>query len=62
MGLTVNPETRLVTKDLPQAQLAIACIAGLIESLGSAVPQAERDDLDRLLAGLRLNFVRQSAP
>ncbi len=62
MGLTANPETGLVAKDLPQAQLAIDCIAGLIESLGSAVPKPERDDLERLLADLRLNFVRQSAP
>ena len=62
MGLTVNPETRLVAKDMPQAQLAIDCIAALVEGLGSAVPQAERDDLERLLADLRINFVRQSAP
>jgi hypothetical protein len=60
MGLTVDPATKLVVKDLPQARLAIDCIASLVEHLGPAIAPHERDELDRILADLRINFVRQS--
>lgn len=61
LGLTVHPVTHLVVKDLPQARLAIDCLAALVERLGTSVTTAERDEMERLLADLRINFVRQSA-
>ncbi|MFQ5802301.1 MAG: DUF1844 domain-containing protein [Candidatus Methylomirabilales bacterium] len=60
MGLIPNPATRLVAKDLLQARLAIDCTAALIEQLSPLAAPAEREELQHMLADLRLNFVRQS--
>jgi hypothetical protein len=60
MGLIANPATRLVAKDLPQARLAINCVAALIEHLSPLAPPAERDAFQQMLTDLRLHFVRQS--
>jgi hypothetical protein len=60
MGLIPHPATRLVAKDLPQARLAINCVAALIEHLGPVAPAAERDALQQMITELRLHFVRQS--
>lgn len=60
MGLIPNPATRLVAKDLPQARLAINCVAALIEHLSPLAPPAERDALQQVVTELRLHFVRQS--
>jgi len=60
MGLIANPATRLVAKDLPQARLAINCVAALIEHLSPLAPPAERDALQQMVTELRLHFVRQS--
>ncbi|MFQ5847440.1 MAG: DUF1844 domain-containing protein [Candidatus Methylomirabilales bacterium] len=60
MGLIPNPATRLVTKDLPQARLAIDCTAALIEQLSPSAAPAERDELQQVLTNLRLHFVQQS--
>lgn len=62
MGLIPHPETRLVAKDLPQAQLAIDCVAALIEQVGRVVTPAEQGQLQQMLAELRLSFVRASGP
>lgn len=60
MGLIPNPETRLVAKDLPEARLAIDCVAALIEQLSPLAASGEQAQLRQLLADLRLNFVRES--
>ena len=60
MGLMVNPATNLLAKDLPQARLAIDCIGSLLEHLGPLAEEGERGELERMLADLRINFVRQS--
>ena len=60
MGLIVDPATKLIARDLAQARLAIDCVAGLVEQLAPVVDKGERDELERLLADLRLNYVRQS--
>lgn len=60
MGLIPNPATRLVAKDLPQARLALDCLAALIEQLGPSAAPAERDELQQILTNLRFSFVRQS--
>ncbi len=62
MGLIPDPQTRLVTKDLPQARLAIDCVAALIEQLSSSAAPGERDELHQVLTDLRLHFVRQCGP
>ncbi len=60
MGLVVNPATNLVAKDLAQARLAIDCIGGLVEQIAPAAAKPERDEMERMLADLRINFVGQS--
>jgi hypothetical protein len=60
MGLIVDPATKLLARDLAQARLAIDCVAGLVEQLAPVMDKDERDGLERLLADLRLNYVRQS--
>lgn len=60
LGLIPNPQTRLVTKDLPEARLAIDCVAALIEQLSSSGAPSERDQLRQMLADLQLGFAQQS--
>jgi hypothetical protein len=60
MGLIPNPVTRLVARDLPQARLAIDCLAALIEQLTPSAGPAECDELQQILTDLRFTFVRQS--
>ena len=60
MGLIVDPATKLVARDLAQARLAIDCVAGLVEQLAPGVDATECEELERLLADLRVNYVRQA--
>ena len=60
MGLVVDPATNQLDKDLAQARIAIDCIASLIEHLIPFATKDERAELDRMVADLRMNFVRQS--
>ncbi len=60
MGLVVNPATSQLAKDLPQARLAIDCIASLREHLLPFASEDERAELDRMVADLRVNYVRQT--
>ncbi len=60
LGLIMNPVTKQLAKDLPQARLAIDCIASLTDHLTPLATEAERGELQRMLTDLRLNFVRQN--
>lgn len=60
LGLIPNPATRLVTKDLGEARLAIDTVAALVAQLNPLASPAERDQLQEMLANLRMHFVRQS--
>jgi len=60
MGLLQNPITKLVVKDLPQARLAIDCVAALVEKLRPQLEDKEKRQYDSLLNDLRLNFIQQS--
>jgi len=60
MGLVVDPVTKQLGKDLPQAQLAIDCAASMIQHLTPFLEHAERDHLEGMLADLRINYVRHS--
>ena len=62
MGLVVDPTTTQLAKDLPQAQLAIDCLASLIGHLAPFAEHGEREHLEGMLADLRINYVRQSGP
>ncbi len=60
LGLLQNPVTKLVVKDLPQARLAIDCVAALTEKIDPDISEDERRDYRRLLNDLRMNYVQQS--
>ncbi len=61
MGLVKNPATGNIEQDLDQAKTAIDTIAAMVQVLEPKVTQAERDELQRLLSDLRINFVQQSS-
>jgi hypothetical protein len=60
MGLVPDPATNNIVKDLAQARIAIDCVAFLLMKLEPAAAPAERNELERLLSDLRMNFVEQS--
>jgi len=60
LGLIPDPATRKVERNLEDARLAIDAAAALIEHLRPRAGDAERRELDNLLATLRLNFVEQA--
>lgn len=61
MGLIPDPATNTVERRLDDARLAIDAAASLVEHLRPRATDAERRELDNLLANLRLNFVEQAA-
>lgn len=61
LGLLANPGDNKVAKDLAQARLAIDCIAALVEKLSPTVQPQEREELQRMLTDLRMNFVQQQS-
>jgi hypothetical protein len=60
MGLVPNPVSQTMQRDLPDARLAIDCIADLVRHLEKTVDAATQRELQNLLSNLRLNFVQQS--
>lgn len=60
MGLTPNPFTGAMEKDLPQAKVAIDTVAFLVDRVAPRLSDAEQRDLRNLLSNLRVNFVQQS--
>lgn len=60
MGLWKDPVSGELHTDLPQAKIAIDCVAALTEVLKAHISDSQRRDLERLLTDLRLNFVQRS--
>jgi hypothetical protein len=60
MGLTPNPTSGTMERDLADARLAIDCASDLIARLDPFLDATTRRDLQNLLATLRMNFVQQS--
>jgi hypothetical protein len=59
MGLVADPATGKVERNLDHAQLAIDAAGALADLLRPRVGNAERREIERVLADLRLNFVEQ---
>ncbi|MCL6640501.1 MAG: DUF1844 domain-containing protein [Candidatus Rokubacteria bacterium] len=59
MGLVADPTTGKVERNLDHAQLAIDAAGALADLLRPRVGNAERREIERVLADLRLNFVEQ---
>lgn len=63
LGLVPDPQTKKAQRDLPQARIAIDCVAGMVDALdkaSGAVDPKTMADLKRVLSDLRLNYVTQS--
>ncbi|GIV21527.1 MAG: hypothetical protein KatS3mg023_3278 [Armatimonadota bacterium] len=61
LGLWKDPVSGELHTDLPQAKIAIDCVAALAEVLQPHLADSQRRDLERLLTDLRLNFVQRTA-
>jgi len=61
MGLLAHPVEGKVSRDLEGARLAIDALNALLGVLRGRVDPAETREMERALADLRLNFVKQSA-
>jgi hypothetical protein len=61
MGLRIVPGADKIEKDFERAQMAIDCIAYLIDRLEPHVSNGEKTRLRNLLADLQINFVQQSS-
>lgn len=60
LGLIADPSTGKVEKDLDAARRAIDAVAFLAEQAEPQLDDAGRRELKRIVADLRLNFVRQA--
>ena len=59
LGLVPSPATKQVERNLDDAQLAIDAAAALANVVRPRVEDAERREIENLIATLRLNFVEQ---
>lgn len=59
MGLVPDPRTKQIERKLEDAQLAIDAAAALCDLMRPRVSDAERREIETLLANLRINFVEQ---
>jgi cobalamin biosynthesis Mg chelatase CobN len=59
LGLVPSPATKQVERNLDEAQLAIDAAAALANVVRPRVADAERREIENLIATLRLNFVEQ---
>lgn len=60
MGLTPNPMTGKIEKDIAEAKRAIDILGDLARHAEPGAEPDERRDLRNMLADLRVNFIRQS--
>ena len=60
MGLTPNPLTGKLEKDITEAKRAIDILGDLARHAEPGAEPDERRDLRNMLADLRVNFIRQS--
>jgi len=61
LGLVPSPATKQVERNLDDAQLAIDAAAALANVVRPRVEDAERREIENLIATLRLNFVEQKS-
>lgn len=61
MGLTPNPASGKIEKDLGEAKVAIDAFSGLFEAMRSQLDGQALRDTEALLTTLRVNFVEKSS-
>jgi hypothetical protein len=60
MGLTPNPFTGEMEKDMSQAKVAIDSVAFLVDRVEPGVSETALRDLRTMLSNLRVNYVQQA--
>lgn len=60
MGLTHNPFTGKMERDLAQAKIAIDTVAFIADQLDPHLPEEERRELRNTVSMLRINYVQQT--
>lgn len=60
MGLSPNPFTGQMERDLEQAKVAIDTVAFLVDKIDPSLAEDERRDLRNTVSMLRVNYVQQS--
>ncbi len=61
MGLTPNPASGKIEKDLGEAKIAIDAFSGLLEAMRSQLEGQALRDTESMLTTLRVNFVEKSS-
>lgn len=59
MGLTTNPRTGRVEKEMAKAKLAIDCVQFLVDKVAPMLEEPVRRELRHRVADLQVNFVQQ---
>ncbi|HEY3283874.1 MAG TPA: DUF1844 domain-containing protein [Armatimonadota bacterium] len=59
MGLTANPRTGRIEKEMPKAKLAIDCVQFMVDRVAPLLDETVRRELRHRLADLQINFVEQ---
>jgi len=57
IGLTVNPNTNKIEKDMVQARIAIDCFQFISNQLEGHLSEEEKRQIKNLLSDLQMNFV-----
>ena len=60
LGLQLAPGAKETKMDLPQARLAIDTIAYIQGALASDLSEAERREVEQILATLRMNYLQRT--
>lgn len=59
LGLSPNPFTGKMERDMAQAKIAIDCVAYLVSQIDSHLEDAERREMQNVVSMLRVNYVQQ---
>lgn len=59
LGLSPNPFTGKMERDMAQAKIAIDSVAYLVSQLDSHLEDAERREMQNVVSMLRVNYVQQ---
>lgn len=60
LGIQLAPGAKELKMDLPQARLAIDTVAYIKEALAAQLQEAEKREIEQILATLRLNYVQRA--
>jgi hypothetical protein len=59
MGLSPNPFTGEMERDMAQAKIAIDCVTYLVAQVDPHLEEADRREMQNVVSMLRVNYVQQ---